>query len=165
MGFALILDGVFNHCRARLLGFPSTCNRRVLPPLTAAGSTVCASASSNPLWRPLHLHPLGRSLRPGAHLNLTQSGRARAPVSRLYAPGCRNSTSTVCVWMWPTCWIWNFLRELSAFCRALKPDFFLLGEVVHGDYSRWANPQTLDSATNYEGLQGPVFQPGGQELL
>jgi glycosidase len=48
----------------------------------------------------------------------------------------------------------EFLQKLSAFCRALKPDFFLLGEVVHGDYSRWANPQTLDSATNYEAYKG-----------
>ena len=48
----------------------------------------------------------------------------------------------------------NFLQELSAFCRALKPGFFLLGEVVHGDYSRWANPQTLDSTTNYEAYKG-----------
>ena len=48
----------------------------------------------------------------------------------------------------------DFLHELSVFCRALKPDFFLLGEVVHGDYSRWANPETLDSATNYEAYKG-----------
>lgn len=48
----------------------------------------------------------------------------------------------------------DFLHELSAFCRALKPDFFLLGEVVHGNYSRWANPETLDSATNYEAYKG-----------
>ena len=48
----------------------------------------------------------------------------------------------------------DFLQELSTFCRALKPDFFLLGEVVHGDYSRWANPHTLDSVTNYEAYKG-----------
>jgi glycosidase len=48
----------------------------------------------------------------------------------------------------------DFLHELSTFCRALKPDFFLLGEVVHGDYSRWANLQTLDSVTNYEAYKG-----------
>jgi len=48
----------------------------------------------------------------------------------------------------------DFLHELSAFCRALKADFFLLGEVVHGDYSRWANPHTLDSVTNYEAYKG-----------
>ena len=30
-----------------------------------------------------------------------------------------------------------------------KPDFFLLGEVIHGEYSNWVNPQRLDSLTNY----------------
>jgi len=48
----------------------------------------------------------------------------------------------------------DFLRELAAFCRALKADFWLLGEVVHGDYAQWANPQTLDSVTNYEAFKG-----------
>ncbi|HEX7568085.1 MAG TPA: alpha-amylase family glycosyl hydrolase, partial [Anaerolineaceae bacterium] len=48
----------------------------------------------------------------------------------------------------------NFLKELSAFCRSLKPDFWLMGEVIHGDYRRWANPETLDSVTNYECYKG-----------
>jgi cyclomaltodextrinase / maltogenic alpha-amylase / neopullulanase len=29
-----------------------------------------------------------------------------------------------------------------------------LGEVVHGDYARWANPAMLDSVTNYEAFKG-----------
>jgi len=48
----------------------------------------------------------------------------------------------------------GFLKELAAFCRAQKPDFWLMGEIVHGDYRRWANPQTLDSVTNYECYKG-----------
>jgi glycosidase len=44
----------------------------------------------------------------------------------------------------------NFLSELVHFCRGLKPDFYLFGEVVHGDYRRWANPDRLDATTNYE---------------
>src|SRR3712207_8694139 len=48
----------------------------------------------------------------------------------------------------------DFLRELAAFCRALRPDFFLLGEQIHGDYRRLANPEVLDSATNYELYKG-----------
>ncbi len=48
----------------------------------------------------------------------------------------------------------GFLQELAAFCRARRPDFWLMGEVVHGDYRRWANPQTLDSVTNYECYKG-----------
>jgi glycosidase len=48
----------------------------------------------------------------------------------------------------------GFLRELSGFCRSLRPDFWLMGEVVHGDYRRWANPETLDATTNYEAYKG-----------
>jgi glycosidase len=48
----------------------------------------------------------------------------------------------------------DFQRELAALCRAIKPDFWLFGEVVHGDYRRWANPETLDSVTNYEAYKG-----------
>lgn len=44
----------------------------------------------------------------------------------------------------------DFLRALHDFCRTLRPDFWLMGEVVHGDYRRWVNPETLDSVTNYE---------------
>ncbi len=48
----------------------------------------------------------------------------------------------------------NFLRELSAFCKQLKPDFWLMGEVIHGDYRRWINEGQLDSTTNYECYKG-----------
>jgi glycosidase len=44
----------------------------------------------------------------------------------------------------------GFQRDLAALCRSLRPHFWLMGEVVHGDYRRWANPETLDSVTNYE---------------
>jgi cyclomaltodextrinase / maltogenic alpha-amylase / neopullulanase len=48
----------------------------------------------------------------------------------------------------------SFLQELARFCRSLKPDFWLMGEVVHGDYRQWANPNELDSVTNYECYKG-----------
>ena len=48
----------------------------------------------------------------------------------------------------------NFQKELSAFCRTLRPDFWLMGEVIHGDYRRWANLETLHSVTNYEAYKG-----------
>ncbi len=48
----------------------------------------------------------------------------------------------------------DFLHELAQFCRKLEPDFWLMGEVVHGDYSKWVNPDMLDSATNYELYKG-----------
>jgi len=52
------------------------------------------------------------------------------------------------------CLDFDFMRALAAFCRGLKPDLWLMGEVIHGDYRRWANPETLDAVTNYECYKG-----------
>lgn len=43
----------------------------------------------------------------------------------------------------------DFMRELRRTADGLKPDFWLMGEVIHGDYTRWANDGTLHSVTNY----------------
>jgi cyclomaltodextrinase len=48
----------------------------------------------------------------------------------------------------------EFQKELAAFCRSLRPDFWLLGEVIHGDYRAWTHPAALDSVTNYELYKG-----------
>jgi cyclomaltodextrinase / maltogenic alpha-amylase / neopullulanase len=48
----------------------------------------------------------------------------------------------------------DFLGALRDHCARVQPDFWLLGEVVHGDYRRWANPKGLDSVTNYEVYKG-----------
>ena len=48
----------------------------------------------------------------------------------------------------------DFFGKLKGLCRSKKPDFWLYGEVVGGDYSRWANDQMLDSVTNYECYKG-----------
>ncbi|MDO4304825.1 MAG: alpha-amylase family glycosyl hydrolase [Bacillota bacterium] len=48
----------------------------------------------------------------------------------------------------------DFLRRLRQFCDGLKPDFFLLGETLHGDYNQWMNDSMLHSVTNYECYKG-----------
>jgi glycosidase len=48
----------------------------------------------------------------------------------------------------------DFLKRLRSFTDGLKDDFFLIGELLHGDYSRWVNPEMLHSATNYECYKG-----------
>ena len=48
----------------------------------------------------------------------------------------------------------DFQRALAAHCRAIRPDFWLMGEVVHGDYRRWAYPAGLSSTTNYVAYKG-----------
>ena len=48
----------------------------------------------------------------------------------------------------------NFVRRLRGFCDSLKPDFFLVGEMLHGDYNRLMNDSMLHSVTNYECYKG-----------
>ena len=48
----------------------------------------------------------------------------------------------------------DFLRRLRSFCDSLKPDFFLVGETLHGDYNQWMNDSMLHSVTNYECYKG-----------
>ncbi len=43
----------------------------------------------------------------------------------------------------------DFMKALRATANEVKPDFWLMGEVIHGDYTRWANESTLHSVTNY----------------
>ena len=48
----------------------------------------------------------------------------------------------------------DFLRTLRHFTDSLKPEFLLLGELLHGDYNRFVNDEMLHSATNYECYKG-----------
>jgi cyclomaltodextrinase / maltogenic alpha-amylase / neopullulanase len=48
----------------------------------------------------------------------------------------------------------HFMTRLASHTKALKPDFWLMGEVVHGDYTQWANPDMLHATTNYECYKG-----------
>ena len=50
----------------------------------------------------------------------------------------------------------DFMKALRHVANEVKPDFWLMGEVIHGDYSRWVNEEvnspegTLHSVTNYQ---------------
>ena len=44
----------------------------------------------------------------------------------------------------------GFMSELRQVTMQAKDEFWLMGEVIHGDYSRWANSDRLNSVTNYE---------------
>lgn len=48
----------------------------------------------------------------------------------------------------------DFVRRLRKHCDALKEEFFLVGEMLHGDYKMLMNDEMLHSATNYECYKG-----------
>lgn len=43
----------------------------------------------------------------------------------------------------------EYMKALRRVANEVKPDFWLMGEVIHGNYSRWVNEGTLHSVTNY----------------
>lgn len=43
----------------------------------------------------------------------------------------------------------DYMHMLRAVANEVKPDFWLMGEVIHGDYTRWVNGDTLHAVTNY----------------
>jgi len=48
----------------------------------------------------------------------------------------------------------EFRKVLSRRIRDSYPDFWLLGEVIHGDYRQWAHDEGFHSTTNYELYKG-----------
>ncbi len=48
----------------------------------------------------------------------------------------------------------DFVKQLRSFCDTLKPDFFLVGEMLHGDYNVVLGDGMLHSCTNYECYKG-----------
>ncbi len=43
----------------------------------------------------------------------------------------------------------DFRRALRRLANVIKPDFWLMGEVIHGEYCDWVNDEMLHSVTNY----------------
>ncbi len=48
------------------------------------------------------------------------------------------------------CLHFDFMKQMRQMTAQAKEDFWLMGEVIHGDYARWANDEMLHSVTNYE---------------
>ncbi len=43
----------------------------------------------------------------------------------------------------------SYMQMLRQVANEVKPDFWLMGEVIHGDYTRWVNSEILHAVTNY----------------
>ena len=48
----------------------------------------------------------------------------------------------------------QFMKDLRNVCLSKKSDFFLAGEMIHGNYNDIVNSEMLHSATNYECFKG-----------
>ncbi len=43
----------------------------------------------------------------------------------------------------------EYMKAIRGVANEVKPDFYLMGEVIHGDYTRWVNGDMLHAVTNY----------------
>ncbi len=150
-GHRVILDAVFNHVGRRFWAFRDVQEKGPASPFCAwfqdlhfGPSNPCGDPFTYATWQ--------------GHLSLVKLNLKNADVKN-------HLFEAVATWIREydldglrldaaDCLDLDFLRELGAWCRSLKPDFWLLGEVIHGDYRRWANPETLDAVTNYEAYKG-----------
>ena len=48
----------------------------------------------------------------------------------------------------------DFIKRIHRFTRDMRPDFWLMGEIIHGQYNRWANGEMFDCVTNYQCYKG-----------
>lgn len=48
----------------------------------------------------------------------------------------------------------DFFRRIRHTIKSKNPDCWLMGELIHGNYAQFANPDMLDSSTNYECWKG-----------
>ncbi len=150
-GIRVILDGVFNHVARDFWAFQDVLKRGMESPYCAWFSGLRFDRRSP------HGDPFGYDTWEGAHELVKLD---------LSCPEVREHLLlAVESWMRDfgidglrldaaDCVDLGFQQELRRFCRARRSDFWLLGEVIHGDYSRWANPETLDATTNYECYKG-----------
>jgi cyclomaltodextrinase / maltogenic alpha-amylase / neopullulanase len=150
-GIRVVLDAVFNHVGRNFFAF-----RDVL----SSGSGSCYSSwfanlrfdQRSPLGDPFDYQPWN------GHYELVKLNLQNDDVKQ-------HLLAAIAMWIREfnidglrldaaDCIDIGFQQELSNFTKNLKDDFWLLGEIIHGDYTRWANPRTLDSVTNYECYKG-----------
>jgi glycosidase len=151
-GIRLILDGVFNHVGRHFWAFRDVLANGPASPYCDWFHGLRFDAGNSPFGDPFvydtwngHASLVKLNLHnPAVRQHLF--GAVEMWISEFGIDGLRLDTAD--------CLDLDFLAALSDFCRRLRPDFWLMGEVIHGDYRRWANPEMLDSVTNYECYKG-----------
>lgn len=150
-GFRLVFDGVFNHCGRGFAPFLDLVSKGHASPYADWFAGVDFEKKS-PFGDPFsyegwngHLHLVKFNLgNPEVRAHLFEAvGRW---IEEYDLDGLRLDAADVIDK--------GFLRDLAAFCRTKKTDFWLMGEVIHGNYGEWAPGAGLDAVTNYELFKG-----------
>lgn len=145
-GIRVILDGVFNHVGRDFFAFKDLKEKREGSPyrdwfsgVNFYGNNEYNDGFSYNNWGGYNLLVKLNLRNPQVREYLFDS--IRFWVSEFDIDGLRLDAADVLDF--------DFMRELRHVAGGLKPEFWLMGEVIHGDYTRWVNEGTLHSLTNY----------------
>ena len=150
-GIRVVLDGVFNHVGRDFWAFRDVREKGQSSPYCGWFQNLNFGGGS-PMGDPFWYESWGGHYEL-VKLNLSHPyvvshllGAVELWMDRFHIDGLRLDAAD--------CIDFQFFRTLRQFVKGKKPDFWLMGEIIHGDYARWANPELLDSVTNYECWKG-----------
>ena len=150
-GIKIILDGVFNHVGRKFWAFEDVRKHR-------ESSAYCS-------WFSGLRFDMNNSYNDGFHYDTWQGYELLVKLN-MQNPDVRNYLlDAVKMWIdeWDIdgirldaadCIDLQFFRELKTKTTAMKKDFWLMGEITSGEYTRWLQPDLLDSVTNYALFNG-----------
>ena len=145
-GIRVVLDGVFNHTGRDFFAFRDLLQNREHSPyrdwycrVNFSGDNSYHDGFSYENWGGYDLLAKLNQQNPQVREYLLDA--VRFWVSEFDIDGIRLDAADVLDF--------DFMRGLRAMTDGLKRDFWLMGEVIHGDYGRWLAPGMLHSVTNY----------------
>ncbi|MDE6567793.1 MAG: NAD(P)H-dependent oxidoreductase [Lachnospiraceae bacterium] len=147
IGLRVIVDGVFNHVGREFFAFKDVQEKREASPycswfcnLNFGGNNEYNDGFSYENWGGYNLLVKLNQQNPDVQNYLFDA--IRFWVTEFDIDGIRLDAADVLDH--------GLMHNMRQLTDSLKPDFWLMGEVIHGDYSRWVNDQKLHSVTNYE---------------
>lgn len=145
-GIRVVFDGVFNHVGRDFFAYRDLVSRREESPyrdwfvnVDFGGNNSFDDGLSYETWGGYDLLVKLNQRNPAVRDYLLDT--VRFWVSEFDVDGIRLDAADVLDF--------DFMHALRALTNQIKPDFWLMGEVIHGEYSRWVNGDTLHAVTNY----------------
>lgn len=145
-GIRVVFDGVFNHVGRDFFAYRDLVSRREESPyrdwfvnVNFGGNNSFDDGLSYETWGGYDLLVKLNQRNPAVRDFLLDT--VRFWVSEFDVDGIRLDAADVLDF--------DFMHALRALANQIKPDFWLMGEVIHGEYSRWVNGDTLHAVTNY----------------
>ena len=145
-GIRVILDGVFNHTGRDFFAFQDIKKNRENSPykdwycnVNFWGNTEYNDGFSYENWGGYNLLVKLNQHNPAVRDYICDV--IRFWVSEFDIDGIRLDAADVLDF--------EYMKALRHVANEVKLDFWLMGEVIHGDYTRWVNEGTLHSVTNY----------------